>query len=332
MSGPKVTNTTGGIRLTEIGLLLYPGCAMASVHGLTDAFQVANDYARQHGSADRIRTSHWRIGPDGAERAFDSEPGADGQPVYVLVPGRLADPLTAEEAADFVGWLRQRHGAGATLASICGGAFMLGHAGLLAGRRATTHWLYAEALAAAFPDVDVTVGDMIIEDGDIITAGGMLAWTDLGLRLIDRVLGPTVLADTAKFLLIDPSGREQRNYSTFAPRLSHGDDAVLKVQHWLQAHRNEEINIADLAERAGLETRTFLRRFQKATGLRPTEYVQALRIAMARERLEFSRDTVERIAWNVGYKDPSAFRRVFHKVTGLSATAYRDRFGAALTA
>lgn len=327
-----MTNTTDGLRWTEIGLLLYPCCAMASVHGLTDAFQVANDYARQHGGADRIRTSHWRVGPEGAERAFDSAPGAYGQPEYLLVPGRLADPLTAAEAADFVGWLRQRHGAGATLASICGGAFMLGHAGLLAGRRATTHWLYAESLAAAFPDVEVTVGEMITEDGDIITAGGMLAWTDLGLRLIDRVLGPTVLADTAKFLLIDPSGREQRNYSTFAPRLSHGDDAILKVQHWLQAHRSEEISIADLAGRAGLETRTFLRRFQKATGLRPTEYVQALRIALARERLEFSRDTVERIAWNVGYKDPSAFRRVFHKVTGLSAKAYRDRFGAALGA
>jgi transcriptional regulator GlxA family with amidase domain len=305
---------------------------MASVHGLSDAFQVANDYARQHGGADRIRTSHWRIGADGFERAFDSDPGLGGQPEYIVIPGRLADPLTMDEVSGFVGWLRDRHGSGATIASVCGGAFMLGHSGLLAGRRATTHWQYADAFKAAFPDVEVTVGDMIVEDGDLITAGGMLAWTDLGLRLIGRVLGPTVLADTAKFLLIDPSGREQRNYSTFAPRLSHGDAAVLKVQHWLQAHRSEEINVADLAERAGLESRTFLRRFHKATGLKPTEYLQALRIALARERLEFSRDTVERIAWNVGYKDPSAFRRVFQKVTGLSASAYRDRFSAALPA
>ena len=325
-----MTKTTDVLRHTEIGLLLYPGCAMASVHGLTDAFQVANDYARQHGGADRIRTSHWRVGDNGFERAFDSMPGAMGQPEIVIIPGRLSDPLTAAEVADFVGWLRERHRKGATIASICGGAFMLGHSGLLTGRRATTHWQYADAFRAAFPDVDVTVGDMIVEDGDLITAGGMLAWTDLGLRLIHRVLGPTVLADTAKFLLIDPAGREQRNYATFAPRLSHGDEAVLKVQHWLQAHRSEEINVADLAQRAGLEPRTFLRRFQKATGLKPTEYVQALRIALARERLEFSRDTVERIAWNVGYKDPSAFRRVFQKVTGLSASAYRDRFGAAL--
>ena len=334
-----MTNTTDALRHTEIGLLLYPGCAMASVHGLTDAFEVANDYARQHGGADRIRTSHWRVGANGFERSFDRAPrgdtsshGSAGNPEYIVIPGRLADPLTVEEVSDFVGWLRQRHGTGATIASICGGAFMLGHAGLLSGRRATTHWLYAEAFATAFPDVDVTAGDIIVEDGDIITAGGMLAWTDLGIRLVHRVLGPTVMADTAKFLLVDPAGREQRHYSTFAPRLTHGDDAVLKVQHWLQAHRSDEINVPDLAERAGLETRTFLRRFQKATGLRPTEYVQALRIALARERLEFSRDTVERIAWNVGYKDPSAFRRVFQKVTGLSASAYRDRFGAAVRA
>ncbi|MGV3489798.1 MAG: GlxA family transcriptional regulator [Devosia sp.] len=303
---------------------------MASVHGLSDAFEVANQYAAQHGGMDRIRASHWRLGAGGFERAFDSAPGAAGQPEYIIIPGRLADPLTAADVVDFVGWLRERHGTGATIASICGGAFMLGHSGLLSGRRATTHWNYAEAFKAAFPDVEVTAGDMIVEDGDLITAGGMLAWTDLGLRLIGRVLGPTVLADTAKFLLIDPAGREQRNYSTFAPRLAHGDSAVLKVQHWLQAHRSEEINVGDLAGRAGLESRTFLRRFQKATGLKPTEYVQALRIALARERLEFSRDTVERIAWNVGYKDPSAFRRVFQKVTGLSASAYRERFGAAL--
>lgn len=324
-----MTKPTGALRHTEIGLLLYPGCAMASVHGLSDAFQVANDYARQHGGSERIRTSHWKLVGDRFERSCDSDPDAAGNPEYVVIPGRLADPLRADEAADFVGWLRERHGAGATLASICGGAFMLGHTGLLSGRRATTHWLYAQAFAEAFPDVEVTAGDMIVEDGDIITAGGMLAWTDLGLRLIHRVLGPTVVGDTAKFLLVDPAGREQKHYSTFAPRLSHGDEAVLKVQHWLQSHGSEEINVAELAERAGLEQRTFLRRFNKATGLRPTEYVQALRIGLARERLEFSRDTVERVAWNVGYKDPSAFRRVFQKVTGLSASAYRERFSAA---
>jgi len=316
------------VRHTEIGLLLYPGCAMASVHGLTDAFEVANDYARQHGGAERIRTTHWKRGETGFSGVFDSGPEASVQPEVVVIPGRLADPLRAEESADFVPWLHARHQAGTTLASICGGAFMLGHAGLLSGRRATTHWLYADAFRSAFPDVELTPGDIIVEDGDIITAGGMLAWTDLGLRLVHRVLGPTVMADTAKFLLIDPAGREQRHYSRFAPRLTHGDAAILKVQHWLQSRAGKLVSNEAMAEAAGLEPRTFMRRFQRATGLRPTEYVQDLRIAHARERLEFSRDSVEQIAWEVGYKDPAAFRRVFQKVTGLAAGAYRERFSA----
>jgi transcriptional regulator GlxA family with amidase domain len=324
-----VTNTASELKHTEIGLLLYSGCAMASVHGLTDAFQVANDYAAGHGGAERIRTSHWKPGVGGFERVFDSAPGTAGSPEFVVIPGRLSDPLSADEAAPFTGWLRDRHAAGATVASVCGGAFMLGHTGLLSGRRATTHWLYADALKEAFPDVAVIASDIVVEDGDIITAGGMLAWTDLGLRLIHRVLGPTVVADTARFLLVDPAGREQRHYITFAPRLTHGDEAVLKVQHWLQAHGREDLSIGELAGRAGLETRTFLRRFKKATGLRPAEYIQSLRVALARERLEFSQESVERIAWDVGYKDASAFRRAFQKVTGLSASQYRGRFSTA---
>lgn len=317
-----------GVRHTEIGILLYPGCAMASVHGLSDAFEVANDYARQHGGADRIRTTHWKQEGRGFIRAFDTVPDGSGQPEIVVIPGRLADALSADEVAAFMPWLQERHRAGTTLASICGGAFMLGHAGLLTGRRATTHWLYADAFRLAFPDVALTPGDIIVEDGDIITAGGMLAWTDLGLRLVHRILGPTVMADTAKFLLIDPAGREQRHYSRFAPRLTHGDAAILKVQHWLQARAGKVVSNEAMAEAAGLEPRTFMRRFQRATGLRPTQYVQDLRIAHARERLEFSRDSVEQIAWDVGYKDPAAFRRVFQKVTGLAASAYRDRFSA----
>lgn len=323
-----MTKKLGTIRHTEIGLMLYPGCAMASVHGLTDAFEVANDYARQHGGAERIRTTHWKLGEGGFSRIFDSAPEAGGQPVIVVVPGRLADALRADEVVDFVPWLQERHMAGSTLASICGGAFMLGHAGLLSGRRATTHWLYADAFRAAFPDVDVTPGDIIVEDGDIITAGGMLAWTDLGLRLVHRILGPTVMADTAKFLLVDPAGREQRHYSRFAPNLTHGDKAILKVQHWLQGRAGKDVSVEAMSAEAGLETRTFLRRFQKATGVRPTEYVQDLRVALAREKLEFSRDSVEQIAWDVGYKDPAAFRRVFQRITGLGVGAYRERFSA----
>ena len=113
LSGPEVTKMAQGIRYTEIGLLLYPGCAMASVHGLADAFEVANQYAAEHGGPVRIRVTHWRLGETGFARVFDTMPESDGEPDYVIVPGRLTGPPTAEEVSALTPWLRERHERGA---------------------------------------------------------------------------------------------------------------------------------------------------------------------------------------------------------------------------
>ena len=168
-----------------------------------------------------------------------------------------------------------------------------------------------------------------LDDGDIMTAGGILAWADLGLTLVDRLMGPSVMLATARFLLVEPPRQQQRPYSRFVPRFTHGDEAVLRVQHHLHATPPRASNIGELAEMAGLGARTFLRRFVKATGLRPTEYVQQLRIVKAREALELTKRSVDQIAWQVGYQDPTAFRKVFHRITGLTPNAYRQRFGVA---
>src|SRR5690606_16077027 len=157
------------------------------------------------------------------------------------------------------------------------GAFLPAETGLLARRTATTHWTLAEAFSSRFPQVSLDTDRLFIDDGDIITAGGLMSWTDLGLRLVDRFLGPTVMLEAAQFLLIDPPGREQRFYRTFAPKLNHGDTAILAVQHWMQANQGQEATLSVLSEQAGLEERTFLRRFHKATGLTSTNYAQRLR-------------------------------------------------------
>lgn len=312
----------------EIGLVLYPGCQMAMVHGMTDLFDIAGQFAVSYGGAP-VRVSHWRLRTEGGfERCYDTHPqGGEGNPAYLIVPGRLTGPAGADEAEPYARFMLDRHAQGTVLASNCGGAFILAATGLLAGRRATTHWLFANALQERFPDVIVDPDKIVIEDGDIITAGGLMAWTDLGLKLVDRLFGPTVMVETGRFLLVDPAGREQRHYSSFSPRLSHGDEAILKVQHWLQARGARAVSIAEMAGQAGLEERTFLRRFKAATGLKPTEYAQHLRIGKARELLEFTRRSVEQIAWTVGYEDAAAFRKLFHRIIGLSPGDYRQRFG-----
>jgi AraC-like DNA-binding protein len=160
-----------------------------------------------------------------------------------------------------------------------------------------------------------------------MTAGGILAWTDLGLTLVERLLGPGTMLATARFLLVDPPRQAQGVYKAFIPNFEHGDAAVLRVQHLLHAASHTAHSVPDLAAHAGLADRTFLRRFVRATGARPTEYLQQVRVMKARDALELSNDNVDRIAWRVGYTDPSAFRRLFQRITGVSPQAYRERFG-----
>lgn len=310
-----------------IAILLYEGAQAAAIHGLTDLFAVATRMARERGRDETLRVSHWR--PEGEAMAcvFDSAPGTAHGPTILIAPPSLAPLMPAEEMRPLARWLAAGHARGAVLASVCAGAFLLAETGLLAGRTATTHWGYAEVLAERFPEIRVDADRLVIDDGDLITAGGVMAWTDLGLVLVERLLGPTIMLDTARFLLVDPPGREQRSYRAFAPILDHGDGAVLKVQHWLQASGAAGVHLAAMVARSGLEERTFLRRFRKATGMTPTEYCQQIRIMKAREALELTRRGIGQIAFEVGYDDPSAFRKLFQRLTGLSPGAYRKRFG-----
>lgn len=300
----------------DIGLLEYSGAQEAALFGMTDLFEIANGADRP-----RLKVTRWRAEDNDLVPMTESRaPSA-----MIIPPGKLG-LFTAATAQVFAPGLRDLHAAGTTLASVCVGAFVLAETGLVDGRSATTHWGAADEFRKRFPRVKLDVDRLIIDDGDIITAGGMMAWTDLGLRLVDRYLGPSAMVETANTLLIDPPGREQRYYSTFVPCLKHGDRAVLDVQHWLHASYSDDIVLAHLARMSGLEERTFLRRFRKSTGMTVTEYVQRFRMNKAREMLQFDTGAVDQIAWNVGYTDPSAFRKVFMRIVGLSPSEYRRRF------
>lgn len=306
----------------EIGILIYPGAQQAAVLGLTDLLQVS--------ATSTLRISHWQLTDADAtpQRVFDSNPLPTGELTVLLIPPSLRPPLSSATAAPFRDWLREQHQSGVILCSVCAGAFLLGEAGLLNNRRVTTHWHYAEILQARFPDIQLDVDRLLIDEGNLITAGGVMSWTDLGLRLIERFMGADVMIKTARTLLMDPPGREQRYYSVFSPRFKHQDAAILKVQQWLQATGAKETRLATLAAKAGLETRTFLRRFQKATGMTTTEYCQRLRVSKAQELLQFSQLPVDRIAWDLGYRDTGAFRKVFVRIVGLNPGEYRQRFRA----
>lgn len=315
----------------EIGLACDAGTSNTGIYGLTDLFTYAGEFAaRRHGDSARsaVRITHWRADDDATEVRceYDSCPGSSHTLSLLVIPGNVQAPDRTEKVSPLLDWLREKHAEGVVLAAVCGGVFILARTGLLAGRQATTHWSFNEVFADQFPDVLTETDHMVIDYGDVVTAGGVLAWADLGLRLTERFLGTAVMLETARFMLVDPPGREQRFYSEFDPKTKHGDKAILRAQLWLLTQRGRPVSVADLAQRADLEQRTFLRRFVAATGMKPSEYQQRLRITRAREMLEFSQAPIEEISWNLGYGDVAGFRRVFRKIMGLTPSDYRRRF------
>ncbi|MFV3337552.1 GlxA family transcriptional regulator [Pseudomonas sp. NY15349] len=312
----------------DIGLLLYPGAQRAAVHGLADLFLVANRVAAELGAIElpAVRISFWQADEAGQlQPAPESPPAVASELRVLIIPPSLESAPQGELLERHRASLCQLHGHGTVLASVCIGVFFIAASGLLDGRPACTHWNYVHSLAQRFPRVRVEAQQPLLDDGDIVTSAGLMAWTELGLRLLERFMGATVARETARYLAVDPVAAPLPG-AVFNPRLDHGDEAVLKVQHWLQGNGGQDADLASMAACAGLEERTFLRRFSAATGLRPTEYCQQVRVGRACRLLEFTRRNVEQIAWGVGYQDPGAFRKVFQRITGLTPSDYRRRF------
>lgn len=304
------------IRLT---IIRYPGAMQSAIAGLSELFDLANRLiAKQQGVLFEVQVLPYQ------QDVLIHDIHANQ--IIILPPCTVGEFYT--EPTDALSeWLRTQHAQGAVLCSICAGAFLLAQTGLLAQRPATTHWMLAEPFAQRFPDVCLDDSKILINDGDLITAGGLMAWLDLGLELVAQFSHPTIMRQLGKQLVVDTGPREQRYYRQFMPRLDHGDRAIRSCQHHMQRYYNTSLPISTLAKHSHLTERTFLRRFVRATGLKPSEYLQQLRIAKACDALESDLQPIEIIAASVGYEDTSAFRKTFIKITGLTPRDFRNRFG-----
>lgn len=228
-----------------------------------------------------------------------------------------------------VEWLADAHQRGALLCSACSGMFLLAETGLFDGRDATIHWSYANAFRAVFPEVRLFPERPLVAAGErseLVSSGASMSWHDLVLYLIARHVGPTAAQTVAKFFALQWHREGLGPYVVFEGRRDHGDAAVLAAQDWLAKHFSVASPVEEMVRRSGLAERTFKRRFTEATGLAPLPYVQQLRVAEAKRRLERTRDSVDEIGWRVGYEDPAFFRRLFKRITGVSPAGYRRQF------
>ena len=251
-------------------------------------------------------------------------------PELVIVPALDDEVVEASFALNrqWCPWIKSWHADGARIASSCTGAFLVADTGLLDGKRATTHWLYAELFRSWFPKVTLTEDRLIVDTGDFISSGGATAFLTLVLYLIELYGGHERAQLAAKVLLVDGSRSSQVPYMAFSVNRNHRDELIRSIQDHIDAHLNELLLATDLAKRFELSTRTLTRRFVAATGLSPQEYLQQTRIREAARLLETTTESVDQVRGRVGYRDPSAFRRAFGTIMGTSPSGYRNRHAA----
>ncbi len=327
---------------TEIAVVEYPGADPSAASMLAEMAHVGNRLAQQQGRhTARILVSRWVMAADGGgpQRMAGAELLDATVPAIIALPGQVSQHGQIRDEAILLDWLSAHYDGGSLLAGVNDGIGVLSRAGLLAGRAV------ASLDASRFPNLNAQNGSWVpserslVDDGDLLTVSGPQAWRFLGLRLLYRVHGQGVMAAVAQQQgIVVPAGMQQ-DLERFSANFAHGDRDVLKAQRWLHTTAARGATLGAICNASGLEPRTLQRRFLKATGLRPIEYCQRLRIAKAQLLLQQG-GAIDEVAWGVGYADQSAFRRLFLRIVGMTPATYRrmvagklrDRSGTAVPA
>jgi transcriptional regulator GlxA family with amidase domain len=230
-----------------------------------------------------------------------------------------------------IDWMRRMRSGGSLLAAVCTGSLLLAEAGMLDGRSCAGHWAYRDLFRSAYPRVrfePAAILDLSSEADGLITAGGVTSWQDLALHLIARFCGAEHASRTAKVYLLAGHEDGQLPFSAMTRRVRTDDAAIRGCLAWIADHYATPNPVTAMTERSGLTKRTFARRFLAATGCGPIDYVQALRIEGARQLLETGGGSVDDVGDRVGYGDPTFFRRLFKRTTGMTPAAYRRKYEA----
>ncbi|GGX43701.1 GlxA family transcriptional regulator [Streptomyces fructofermentans] len=309
-------------------VVLFDGVQSLDVTGPVEVFAGADAHLGDRGGAYRVRTASLDGAPVRTSSGLTLVPDqalADAPaPHTLLVPGgrgtRRPDPRLTD-------WLRGHAPRAERLVSVCTGAILLAGAGLLDGRRATTHWAHCARLAREYPAVEVDPDPVYVRDGHVATSAGVTAGIDLALALVEEDHGRDTALTVARHLVVFL--RRPGNQAQFSAQLAAqtaSREPLREVQQWITEHPGDDLCVEALAARARLSPRHFARAFRAETGTTPGRYVDAVRLEHARRLLEDTADGVERISRASGYGTPEAMRRAFVKALGSAPAEYRRRF------
>ena len=339
----KHTGSSGGRRrrrspaaAPRIAVVAYPDVQILDVTGPLEVFATASRLRGRGGLSDpryEVEILSSRAGPLAtssglqlvAERALgDVRGGID----TLLVAGGLGTP-TAMADTKLLAWLRRMAPRVRRIGSVCSGTFVLAEAGLLRGRRVTTHWGSCRALAARYPEIEVDADPIFVRDGNLYTSAGVTAGMDLALALLEEDHGRDLALAVARQLVLflrRPGGQSQ--FSAQLAAQSAEREPIRDLQTWIGEHPNVDLSVAALARRVGMSPRNFARVFNHQVGMTPARYVEAVRVETARRRLEDSSDGVDGVAMSAGFGSSESMRRAFLRTVRVGPHAYRSRFRA----
>ncbi len=326
----------------RIGFLIYPGCDMLDVCGPCEAFHWADVWLPRFGRTDKPGYQcHVLAATPGpvqtisgmevvATHSFhDIEDGLD----TLVVAGGVINGEQACKDPALVEWVRSMAPRVRRVASVCTGAFILAAAGLLNGRRVTTHWMFSEVLATEYPPIEVDSSLLFNRDGNIYSSGGITAGIDLALALVEEDLGREIAIAAARMMVVfprRPGGQSQfSSYMKYVEVRSSRPD-IEELQMWILGHPGEDLSISALADRVAMSPRTFARIFQNETGDTPALFAERARADAARCKLEQSALPVETIAAQCGFGNSERMRRTFQRLFDVSPHDYRARFRSTL--
>jgi transcriptional regulator GlxA family with amidase domain len=305
---------------------------LSSITGSFEILTRANLYWQQQGNSSMINVRIAGFVPElKTDQGFfsiypvnlDSIKQAD----LVIIPSLSHDyDNMIRDNTEMIGWIKEQYKGGAEIASICTGAFLLAATGLLDGKSCSTHWNAATGFRRLFPNIDLHVDKLLTADQGIYTNGGAYSFLNLVLFLVEKYFGRDTAIYCSKVFQIDIERTSQSAFLIFQAQKNHGDELVNRAQAYIEENLDGKISFAELASQLAISRRNFDRRFIRATGNTPVEYLQRAKVELAKSMLEKGRKTISEVMGDVGYTDDKSFREVFKKITGLSPLDYRARY------
>ncbi|OQP58292.1 AraC family transcriptional regulator [Niastella vici] len=310
---------------------------LSSVAGSYEILTRANAYWQRIGNRSKMEVQVAGFEPELNLDAglFSIHPAPLGQikkADLVLIPSLANtgfDSILAKNKP-LIDWISDQYRNGAEIASICSGAFLIAATGLLEGKTCSTHWSVASDFKRLFPNIELHIDKLISSEPGIYTNGGAFSFLNLVLFLVEKYFDRATAIYCSKIFQIDIERSSQSPFLIFQIQKNHGDDLINQAQTFIEQNLGEKVSFEELASKLAISRRNFDRRFIKATGNTPVEYLQRVKVEAAKRALEGGRKTVFEVMNDVGYSDDKAFREVFKKITGLSPLDYKAKYSTQL--